>query len=79
MYRTYYIILQKTYRGKIFMQRLTKEETTLLRNVCQKNEVDSNHLRILLMIEREYSFKSTSRSQACRNEILKNIEVWTKS
>lgn len=61
------------------MQKLNKEEETLLQNVCKNNNIDSKHLRVLLMIEREYSFKSTSRSQACRNEILKNIEVWTKS
>lgn len=60
------------------MKRLTKDEEALLRSVCKKHAVDPDHLRTLLIIEREYSYKSTSRSNACRNELLKNIEVWTK-
>ena len=60
------------------MQKLSKEEETLLNNVCKKHEVNPKHLRVLVLTEKEYSYKSSSRSQACRNELLKNIQVWTK-
>lgn len=60
------------------MKRLSKEEESLLRNVCKKHGVDTDHLRVLMLIERDYSYKSSSRSTACRNELLKNIEVWTR-
>jgi hypothetical protein len=60
------------------MKRLGKDEEDLLRDVCKKHEVDPDHLRTLLIIEREFSYKSTSRSNACRNELMKNIEVWTR-
>jgi hypothetical protein len=60
------------------MKRLSKDEDTLLKKVCTKHNVDSNHLRTLLIIEREYSYKSSSRNTTCRNELLKNIEIWTR-
>jgi hypothetical protein len=60
------------------MKRLSKDEEALLRDVCKKHKVDPDHLRTLLIIEREFSYKSTSRSNACRNELMKNIEIWTR-
>jgi hypothetical protein len=60
------------------MNQLNRDEEALLKKICDKYNVNPDHLRILLLTEKEYSQKSSSQSNACRGELMKNIELWAK-
>jgi hypothetical protein len=60
------------------MKKLSRQEEELLMKICQKHDVDKDHLRVLLLTKQEYSYKSSSQDKACQAEIIKNIQIWAK-
>ncbi|KIV56070.1 hypothetical protein AM501_20575 [Aneurinibacillus migulanus] len=59
-------------------QGLTPEEEAILQKICNKHHINTEHLRILLSIEKEYANKNTARGTACQKELLKHIELWAR-
>ncbi|WNR45125.1 DNA modification system-associated small protein [Paenibacillus roseipurpureus] len=60
------------------MNRLGFDEEELLLELCDKYKVNPDHLRILIYLKKEYSYKSASKKNELRNEIEKHIELWSR-
>lgn len=57
---------------------LGNEEELLLEQLCEKHNVNPDHLRILIHIKRENSYKTSAKKNELRNEIEKHIELWAR-
>ena len=58
------------------MIKLGKDELQILQSLCEKNNVDPEYFHVLIDIKREYSYKSSARSNELRKEMEKHIHFW---
>jgi len=57
--------------------KMNSEEEKLLREICEKHEVNPKYLEILIKLEKEYANKNIGRRIGLFKEIREMIEYWT--
>jgi hypothetical protein len=60
------------------MNRIGAEEEQILKQLCNQHGVNPEYLNILILIKKEYSYKSSAKKNDLRNEIEKHIQLWAQ-
>lgn len=56
---------------------MNKEEEKLLKEICEKYEVNPKYLKQLIKIEKDYTNKNTSRRVGIFKDMKELINFWT--
>ncbi|MBA4603338.1 hypothetical protein [Thermoactinomyces mirandus] len=59
------------------MIRLTEEEEKLLKDSCDKNKVQTEHMKELMEVEHNYSLQEKARRDGLKGLLKEKIENWT--
>lgn len=58
------------------MTKLGSEEIKILNKLCKESNVDPEFFHVLIQTKREFSYKSSARSNELRKELEKHINFW---
>ena len=60
------------------MNALGEEESKILQELCAKHNVNPDYLRVLILTKKEFSYKSSAKTNELRNEISKLVQLWAR-